>query len=304
MIQNRLFTAEEIAPRTWRITNCFDSHERMVTYSYLLEGDTRALVIDTMFGYGNLKNFCREITDLPLTLVNTHFHGDHAGGNFDFDEFYMHANDIPQMRGMMDAIQDPAAYRAKMLERMKNAALPENKDSITVADFSMPHPVLMWPIWDGDVFDLGNRTVEVIHVPGHSAGEIVLLDRTTRICFSGDACNSNTLLFAGRGISVEEYLDSLKHFKTFQGEFDRCYGGHEEAAPSIIDEGIELVEQVIAGTDDHWASGGFRPCFYGKERFPHMTPLGERHDRNDGKQFNIAYNDENVHKSPKKPQVL
>ena len=95
MIRNKFFSAEEIAPRTFRITNCFDSHARMTTYSYLLEGDERAMVIDTMFGYGNLKTFCRELTDRPLFLVNTHYHGDHAGGNFDFDERWIHAADIP-----------------------------------------------------------------------------------------------------------------------------------------------------------------------------------------------------------------
>ena len=96
MIQNKFFSAELIAPKTWRITNCFDSHARMTTYSYLLEGGERAMLIDTMFGYGNLRAFCRELTDRPVFLVNTHYHGDHAGGNFDFDECYIHALDIPQ----------------------------------------------------------------------------------------------------------------------------------------------------------------------------------------------------------------
>ena len=63
MIQNKFFSAELIAPKTWRITNCFDSHAHMTTYSYLLEGGERAMLIDTMFGYGNLRAFCRELTD-------------------------------------------------------------------------------------------------------------------------------------------------------------------------------------------------------------------------------------------------
>ncbi len=307
MVQNKFFSAELIAPRTWRITNCFDSHARMTTYSYLLEGDSRAMVIDTMFGYGNLKTFCRELTDRPLFLVNTHYHGDHAGGNFDFDECYIHALDIPYLKDLMvGAIDDPAAFRKARYEQMKNAALPENRDMILPTDFSMPHPVLMWPVWDGDLFELGNRTVEVIHVGGHTAGEIVLLDRATHICITGDACNSNTLLNLPGSISVEEYLESLRHFKKFQGEFDRCHGGHEDFDASIIDEGIELVERVLVGTDEHWESEGMRGgvCYYGMERLARETELGTRHGRRDGKSFNIAYLAENVRKTPGKPRVL
>ena len=306
MIRNKFFSAEEIAPRTFRITNCFDSHERMTTYSYLLEGDERAMVIDTMFGYGNLKTFCRELTDRPLFLVNTHYHSDHAGGNFDFDECWIHAADIPYLQNMAAAVNDPAAFRNMRYEQMKQAALPENRDSILPTDFSMPHPMFIWPVWDGDCFELGNRLVEVIKVGGHTAGEIVLLDRTTRICFTGDACNSNTLLNLPGSLSVEEYLENLYHFKTFQPAFDHCHGGHEDFDASIIDEGIELCRRVLDGTDDHWETTGMRGgvCYYGMARIPQETALGTRYGRSDGNRFNIAYLAETVRKTPKSPRIL
>ena len=306
MIRNKFFSAEEIAPRTFRITNCFDSHARMTTYSYLLEGDERAMVIDTMFGYGNLKTFCRELTDRPLFLVNTHYHGDHAGGNFDFDECWIHAADIPYLQNMAAAVNDPAAFRNMRYEQMKQAALPENRDSILPTDFSMPHPMFIWPVWDGDCFELGNRLVEVIKVGGHTAGEIVLLDRTTRICFTGDACNSNTLLNLPGALSVEEYLENLYHFKTFQPAFDHCHGGHEDFDASIIDEGIELCRRILDGTDDHWETTGMRGgvCYYGMARVPQETALGTRYGRSDGKRFNIAYLAETVRKTPKSPRIL
>ena len=306
MIRNKFFSAEEIAPRTFRITNCFDSHARMTTYSYLLEGDERAMVIDTMFGYGNLKTFCRELTDRPLFLVNTHYHGDHAGGNFDFDECWIHAADIPYLQNMAAAVNDPAAFRNMRYEQMKQAALPEKRDSILPTDFSMPHPMFIWPVWDGDCFELGNRLVEVIKVGGHTAGEIVLLDRTTRICFTGDACNSNTLLNLPGSLSVEEYLENLYHFKTFQPAFDHCHGGHEDFDASIIDEGIELCRRVLDGTDDHWETTGMRGgvCYYGMARVPQETALGTRYGRSDGKRFNIAYLAETVRKTPKSPRIL
>ena len=42
--------------------------------------------------------------------------------------------------------------------------------------------------------NLGNRRVECIAVAGHTPGGICFLDETTKILFSGDACNQNLLV--------------------------------------------------------------------------------------------------------------
>ncbi len=299
MIQNKFFTAEDLGNGVWRVTNCFDSHARMTTFTYLVEGTERAMVIDTMFGYGNLKSFCRELTDKPLILVNTHYHGDHAGGNFDFDECWIHACDIPFLKNMVDYVADPAQYQAKFYERMRSVALPEYRDSILPTDFSLPHRFSIWPVYDGDVFDLGGRRLEVIYVGGHTAGEIVLLDDRTGIAFTGDACNSNTLLNLPGSLSVEEYYENLKHFKTFQPRITHLHGGHEDFGPEVIDEGLELVERVLAGTDDREESANFgRPCLYGARH------RKEGKGREDGGSFNIAYLAAHVKKAPAGPRVL
>ena len=299
MIKNVFFQAEDLGGGVWRITTHFDSHARMMTYSYLVEGEERAMVVDTMFGYGNLRSFCRELTDKPLILVNTHYHGDHAGGNFDFDECYIHAADIPFLQPYLESVRDPAAFRAQRFERMKNAALPEYRDRILDTDFSMPHPMNVWPIYDGDVFDLGGRRVEVIHVGGHTAGEIVLLDDKTGYAFSGDACNNNTLLNLPGSISVEEYYEFLQHFKTFQPRITHLYGGHEDFDNTIIDEALKLTRRVLDGTDDREERSNMgRPALYGARH----NPNGK--GREDGHDFNIAYTLENLHKKPKTQRVL
>ena len=140
----------------------------------------------------------------------------------------------------------------------------------------------------------------MIGVGGHSPGSIVLLDRKNRIVFSGDACNSNTLLGFGVSLSIEEYLENLLHLKKFQTEFDITYGGHQVLDAGIVDEGIELCARVIAGTDD-------------KEERPGLMNMtftyGAKHDpqtrrRADGKSFNIAYNPNNILKKPRSPQVI
>ena len=214
------FRAEEIKPRVWQIGYDFLNEFQVPVFSYLIEGRDYALVVDTMYGYGNLRAFCETLTDKPLKLVNTHFHLDHVGGNYDFDACYIHPLDIPYLYSSLPA------SREQQLERARNAARPEYKDLLTADDFASERPIKVFPIYDGDIFDIGDRQIEVIGVGGHSPGSIVLLDRKNRIVFSGDACNSNTLLGFGVSLSIEEYLENLLHLKKFQTEFDITYGGY------------------------------------------------------------------------------
>jgi len=288
------FKAEEIKPRVWQIGYDFLNEFQVPVFSYLIEGRDYALVVDTMYGYGNLRAFCETLTDKPLKLVNTHFHLDHVGGNYDFDACYIHPLDIPYLYSSLPA------SREQQLERARNAARPEYKDLLTADDFASERPIKVFPIYDGDIFDIGDRQIEVIGVGGHSPGSIVLLDRKNRIVFSGDACNSNTLLGFGVSLSIEEYLENLLHLKKFQTEFDITYGGHQVLDAGIVDEGIELCARVIAGTDD-------------KEERPGLMNMtftyGAKHDpqtrrRADGKSFNIAYNPNNILKKPRSPQVI
>ena len=57
---------------------------------YLVTGSERGLIIDTMTGYGNVRKVAEEITDLPLTVVNTHGHPDHIYGNVNVDKVNKH----------------------------------------------------------------------------------------------------------------------------------------------------------------------------------------------------------------------
>lgn len=48
---------------------------------YVVLGEKKALVVDTMNGSENVKEIVRTITGLPVMVINTHVHPDHIGGN-------------------------------------------------------------------------------------------------------------------------------------------------------------------------------------------------------------------------------
>jgi glyoxylase-like metal-dependent hydrolase (beta-lactamase superfamily II) len=184
-------------------------------------------------------------------------------------------------------------YQSSTVERRQGFIQSYAGVHVDTADFVPPIPMITYPICDGDTFDLGGRRIEVIGVPGHTFGTIVLLERDTRTLYSGDACNVNTLLCLPGSASVEEYLESLGHLKSFAGAFDLLYGGHGSSPEqvSIVDEAIELCHEILAGTDDAQLSPN-RLWFYGKNK-------NDAFERDDGKRANIAYLRENIRKGDK-----
>lgn len=282
----KFFKNTKISDNSYLIEASFSDTFPMHVYCYLIVGSEYALLIDTMLGVGNLKAYCESLTDKPIKLVNTHAHGDHIGGNYHFDECYMPYRDIPYFLTAPSFTKEMMAVQAKAYVDEDTAKLIDPDDG----NFASSKIMKVLPVKDGDIFDLGDRKIEVVEVGGHTPGSIVLIDDKTRIAYSGDVCNSNTLLEFKASLSVATYLKNLQRLKTYQSRFDKMYGGHEIFDSSIIDEGIETCKKVIEGKDSKIPCKGMLgyDIFYAEER----NEDGSRKD--DGKKFNMSYRQENI----------
>ncbi len=287
------FRAEQIADHSWMISNAFI--HPTIAYCYLVEGTDYALLIDSIIGIGNLKAFCETLTDKEIRLVNTHSHSDHIGGNFQFDSCWIHHRDIRSFQSNI------GVKKEQLLEMTRSRAPEEYRELITPEDnFFDWVPMKIFPLYDGDVFDLGDREIETVYVGGHTAGSIVLIDHKTRIAYTGDACNGNTLLEFPDSLPVKAYLENLLHLKEHQPEFDMMYGGHEFFDASLVDEAIETVARVVAGTDAKCERTGMMetPVYYAAEK------VKDGYERVDGKHFNMSYLPERVLGPVEKKQVI
>ena len=177
---------------------------------YLVLGRDRACVIDTMNGYNNLYEAVRRITDKPLTVVNTHGHPDHIYGNIFFDEAYMSPKDGELARGF---IENPEFV----------AACAEN--GLSMPPFRDIHP--------GDTIDLGDRTLEVFALPGHTPGGILLLLREDRILFTGDSVNHHLWMQLDGCLPLTEYLKELDKVMFLQDRADLILHGHARDVDDI-----------------------------------------------------------------------
>jgi glyoxylase-like metal-dependent hydrolase (beta-lactamase superfamily II) len=184
-----------------------------------VRGRERDLLIDTGLGLVSLREAAKDLFQRPLTALMTHAHFDHIGGAFEFDDRRVHEAEAAEMsepRGF-------AGLRAEDLDaglvaRVKAAGyeIPEVfLDALPRAGFSLigyqvpPAPPLH-TLHDGERLDLGDRSFEVLHLPGHSPGSIGLWESRTGILFSGDALYDGPLLYELPGSSLEAYVPTLE----------------------------------------------------------------------------------------------
>lgn len=240
--QNKFFTATCVMPGVTRITGL------AMECCYLVEGTRRALLIDGLTGIGSLRSFVRELTELPITVAITHAHMDHTGIAWESDEILLHPNDLTLLKSEPEVTNK---QRKEFVDLFMSWGIP-SRTKPQIRDVISPRPVWVRPIYDADVIDLGGVRIEVIAVPGHTRGSVAFLDRTHRIVYAGDACNANTLLNLEGSTSIVEYKHSLEHWWAYEENFDFLCSGHDQKMipKKIILEGMNLCEQILAGTDD------------------------------------------------------
>ena len=67
--------------------------------SYLILGEKRALLFDTGLGVGKISTVVARLTPLSVTVINSHTHFDHVGGNAEFHEIWN--RDLPYTQNNM-----------------------------------------------------------------------------------------------------------------------------------------------------------------------------------------------------------
>ena len=62
-------------------------------------------------------------------------------------------------------------------------------------------------------------------MPGHSPGSIALFEENTGILFAGDAIYDGPLIYDGPGMSVDDYVVTMKKLQAL--EVTIVHGGHD-----------------------------------------------------------------------------
>ena len=117
----------------------------------------------------------------------------------------------------------------------------------------------MIPIKDGDVIDLGNRRLRIIHLPGHTAGSIAILDEATRVLISGDPIQVNGRIFMfGEHRNFDDYIQSLEKLNAMTDEFDALWPSHgdlpinPEVIQNLLDGAFKIKNGELRGKEEEF----------------------------------------------------
>lgn len=175
---------------------------------FILTGTGKALLIDTGRTGLNLRSAVESVTDLPYMMINTHADPDHIAGNLQFPVFYMH----------------PSETSAYYKQRRGSGSF--------------------LPVYDGDVIDLGERELEIVHIPGHTPGSISILDRRSRMLIGGDPIQKHGQIYMfGSHRDLHSYVYGLRRVMA-RDDFERVLPSHAD-----LYVGREVIPELIAGAE-------------------------------------------------------
>ncbi len=211
--------------------------------SYLIVGSQRVLLFDTGIGVGDIRAAVGRLTSLPVTGLNSHSHFDHTGGNHQFREIL----------GMGTTYTRHNA-RGATPEQMREAVLPERFCGAPPKGFRPGsyriHPFhVSRSVKDGEVIDLGDRKLEVLLTPGHTPDSLSLLDRASRLLFTGDTFYPGPLYLYVPETDVAAYERSIDRLAGLVPQLDLLLTGHNvpTAKPEMLTRVADALRQVRAG---------------------------------------------------------
>jgi glyoxylase-like metal-dependent hydrolase (beta-lactamase superfamily II) len=202
----------QIDDHTWVGTGHMMANESL----YLVEGSNKAVLIDAGTYIKDLDKIVASITKKPVMLVATHVHPDHTGPSIDvFQEIFINPGDtvnIPQM-------------------------MPNYKGSVRY-------------LVDGQIFDLGRRTLEVVFTPAHTPGSTSFIDKAAGYGFSGDSFGSGNLLLTGDFstlLATCRKMSALMEKSGIKVLYPGHYFGTNVETKQRVDDIATISKEVLSG---------------------------------------------------------
>ena len=219
-----------------RIVNGVNWVEGVDCNVYVVEHDGKLVIVDSG-SPRNEQKILACVTSLGYrpkdvtTIVLTHFHIDHAGS----------AKRLKELTGAKIAIHElDAPYISGKEEAPKSKSMM----------FRFEHSIVKSGSVEPDVILKHNREVDgliVVHMPGHSDGNIALYDPQHKVMFTGDSIRFMNGKILG---PPEHYTQDAERAKESLGRltgytFEIMLGGHGEPLRPEADKKVKAYYQSL-----------------------------------------------------------
>jgi glyoxylase-like metal-dependent hydrolase (beta-lactamase superfamily II) len=210
--------------------------------SFLVEGARDVAVLDTGMGVGDFAKLVSELSDKRPIVLQSHAHWDHIGASYRFDRVLVHPSEAEELRsGLSNEEFCPMFGPGKIeLDRLPAGFNPETA--------FIPGTEPSGWISSDDHVDLGGRTLEAYHTPGHTPGGITLLDRQSRTLFPGDAINLDWIYLFTPTSDPAAWYRTIQLLADLADEVDVIRPSHGPAlTPADVHEAAEAYQSVWTG---------------------------------------------------------
>lgn len=217
------FQVYEVADNVFSIVEPYQFQQSI---SHLILGSERAILFDTGIGMRPIRPVVERITDLPVTVLNSHTHYDHVGGNYEFSSVM--AIDSEYTRANMSGFEHSRIADEFVPDAIcPGTGLAADIDEIYTRSWQASDYVE-----DGDILELGNRKIEILHVPGHTPDATALLDAENGLLFTGDTFYDAELWLFVPETSFDDYDRAIDRLASIEGSVDYLLGAHLSARVS------------------------------------------------------------------------
>lgn len=237
--------------------------------SFLILGSTRAVLFDSGLGVAPISRIVGDLTPLPVTVVNSHTHFDHVGGNREFTD----------VRNLDDPFSRASARGevGESLREYASATLAEDRvcgplpAGVASRAYEMPTWRASAQVRDGEVLDLGERGLEVLHTPGHTPDSLSLLDRANGLLFTGDTYYSGEIYLWSPETDVAAYTASIDRLASLEPALKALLPAHGPpvAEPDRLAELQKALRAIRSGDVSFELADEGRRLY----RFEHFTIL-------------------------------
>jgi len=191
---------------------------------YLVQGD-QSVLIDSGYGdeasVNNRLKQLRTLQDPELSyVILTHPHPDHLGG-------------------------------AERFKDITGAKIIIHNQDADVANEMFKHTKIDDAFKDGDIINIGNDELQLIHTPGHTYGHTCVLRKSDRALFTGDHIlgTGTTAVGTERG-DMANYIESLRKLQGM--DIATLYPGHgspvqepQRKIKELLDHRLERECQIL-----------------------------------------------------------
>ncbi|HCX65098.1 MAG TPA: MBL fold metallo-hydrolase [Eubacteriaceae bacterium] len=231
------------------------SHGKATLYPTLVKDESNTVLIDTGFdtqeSYEALEKGLHSLgfafNDID-TIILTHQDLDHIGGLHHIIEtgeksveVYFHEEELPYIDGKKPLIKGPKDKMPSLIDHIKKKLKHHNKEDSYLKEWKDVKVIRL--LRDGDLLPLADG-IQVIHMPGHTPGNICLYHPISNTLIAGDSLNCEDQSLYGPNPVFTPEMDqaymSLKKLLKFDIQRVICYhGGIFEG------EGKSCIEKII-----------------------------------------------------------